>query len=327
MPFCTWTAVGSAIGSLIAIALISQIYTFQVATKISRRNGLPRISSRDVFGIGLLGTIAQQMKIDRVFEWASDMLNVPGRTVDMTLFRLRFIWTDAPENTHALLSSQFSDYGKGDFVHKLLGNLGEGLLVTVDGAEWRAKRKELRPHLSTLSENDREITELHLRPLLERLSQSQTPIDIFDVIDKLQLDIAIHRFVGQLTDADEAGYQRFRKAKRTLAAAGTIRPFIGPLGFLVKPIERTARRDLDIYVQKLLRAADHSIFAKSEAEIEHRRELLLNLILAGKDPTVITITWAIYELSRNPDVLKKLRLEIADMFAIPPPITLYCFTP
>ncbi|KAE8398931.1 cytochrome P450 [Aspergillus pseudonomiae] len=207
----------------------------------------------------------------------------------------------------------FSDYGKGDFVHKLLGNLGEGLLVTVDGADWRAKRKELRPHLSTLSEKDREITELHLHPLLERLSQSQAPIDVFDVIDKLQLDIAIHRFVGQLTDADEAGYQRFRKAKRTLAAAGTMRPFLGPLGFLVKPIERTARGDLDIYVQKLLQAADHSIFAKSEAEIEHRRELLLNLILAGKDPTVVTITWAIYELSRNPDVLKKLRLEIADI--------------
>ena len=133
------------------------------------------------------------------------------------------------------------------------------------------------------------------------------------------------------------------------------------MGFLVKPIERTARGDLDIYVQKLLQAADHSIFAKSEAEIEvwnvrcgglldqptdcmgfwnaapqgavakpdSRRKgkpalpyFIRCFDISGQDPTVVTITWAIYELSRNPDVLKKLRLEIADMFAILSPVTL-----
>lgn len=43
------------------------------------------------------------------------------------------------------------------------------------------------------------------------------------------------------------------------------------------------------------------------------RDQIMAILLAGRDTTASTLSWAIYELSRNPTMVKKLRAEISEM--------------
>ena len=40
------------------------------------------------------------------------------------------------------------------------------------------------------------------------------------------------------------------------------------------------------------------------------RDVIINFMVAGRDTTASALTWAIYELGRNPDILKRLQQEV-----------------
>lgn len=46
------------------------------------------------------------------------------------------------------------------------------------------------------------------------------------------------------------------------------------------------------------------------------RDQLVSILLAGRDTTACTLTWAIYELSRQPHIIKKLRQEIIEQVGL-----------
>lgn len=68
-----------------------------------------------------------------------------------------------------------------------------------------------------------------MKELLDSILSSQNTdgLDVYDALDRLQLNIALHRFLGQDKVTDVAAYERFRKAKHILGLVGTLHLFLG----------------------------------------------------------------------------------------------------
>lgn len=81
--------------------------------------------------------------------------------------------------------------------------------------------------IASIKQSDIRITECHVQKFLEFLECSTGPVDVYDAIDKLQLNIALHRFLGHETVTDIGKYERSRKAKHIIGFAGTLRMFFG----------------------------------------------------------------------------------------------------
>jgi cytochrome P450 len=56
-----------------------------------------------------------------------------------------------------------------------------------------------------------------------------------------------------------------------------------------------------------LRQKDESGFRR------YMRDMVLNFLIAGRDPTAQTLTWSFYEMCRRPDVVDRVRREVHDV--------------
>ena len=83
--------------------------------------------------------------------------------------------------------------------------------------------------IAGIKESDIQITERHVQELLDGIlsSQNTDALDIYDALDRLQLNISLHRFLGQDEVTDVAAYEKFRRAKHILGLAGTLHLFLG----------------------------------------------------------------------------------------------------
>jgi hypothetical protein len=52
------------------------------------------------------GTIIRRLTAFQLFEWTREILEVPGRTVELYMMGTRLVLTDEPENLKAIMSTQ-----------------------------------------------------------------------------------------------------------------------------------------------------------------------------------------------------------------------------
>jgi cytochrome P450 len=84
--------------------------------------------------------------------------------------------------------------------------------------------------------------------------------------------------------------------------------------------ERRARRvEADDVLDRMLAARYDDGRAMSDAAI---RDELLTILLAGHETTATALAWALYEVGRHPDVLRRLREEIAGVWPAADPGTI-----
>jgi len=87
--------------------------------------------------------------------------------------------------------------------------------------------------LSKSRPGDLDITEQHLQRLFAYFRGSG-PIEVYDVVDRCQLDIATHIFFGESTDSLDQEEQPFRDAMDTLCRVASVRTIMGYVGNLRK---------------------------------------------------------------------------------------------
>ncbi len=75
--------------------------------------------------------------------------------------------------------------------------------------------------------NDLSISEYHIQRLFHHLRGATDGIEVYDVIDRLQLDIVTHVFFGESTDSLDSNKQPFRDAMDTLLRVNTLRIALG----------------------------------------------------------------------------------------------------
>ncbi|KAJ5319360.1 hypothetical protein MYU51_013363 [Penicillium brevicompactum] len=251
----------------------------------------------------------------------------------------RAIMTKDPENIKAILTGQFADYGKGETFHKGWKEfLGDSIFAT-DGELWSRSRQLIRPMFARDRIVDTEIFEKHVQKLIHLLGGSSTPtnskvVDVGSLFYRYTLDAATDYLLGQGTDSLDNPETGFAEAFRYVQQRQAELFRFGVFDFAMSKVEfRKNLKKMDEFIEPYIR----TVLSLSTDELDQKlskresfldalarftrdprvlRDQLVAVLLAGRDTTAGTLSFTLFELSRNPAVVAKLREEIRERLGV-----------
>ena len=242
------------------------------------------------------------------------------------------LFTTDPDNIKAILATQFPEFGKGSFFNWLWTEfLGQGIF-NADGAVWSHARALIRPQF--LKER---VAELHnfedKIKLVFKLIKSGQETDIRDIWFRFTLDAATEHLFGHCAES-LTGDNSFAENFARVQELQTRRARNGPLMPLFRAQNRELTQEIkkmDDYVQKYIKVAlerdtddedDVSLLSalvKENRDPVFLRDSLVSMLLAGRDTTAATLTWATKHLSHEPAIWAELRREVIDVVGMEAP--------
>lgn len=231
--------------------------------------------------------------------------------------------------------------------------LGAGIFA-VDGDKWKVHRKLMSNMFSrNLLRNTAAITTRKLRGILESFdricSEAETKgddgfsINIQDVFFRLTIDVtSILTFDLDLHSVENEKQHEFALAFDELSNLCQKR-FTDPL-FEIKKLLRLSYRERRIPVLKeivdefaykvisskrriaadgsplgpdlLSRYIDHARKSNEDISDSELRDVIMNVLLAGRDTTACALSWTFFELTRHPEVVIKIVQEVESVCGV-----------
>ncbi|KPM36510.1 hypothetical protein AK830_g10070 [Neonectria ditissima] len=238
------------------------------------------------------------------------------------------VMTNEPDNVKALLSGQFETWQIRGVRQKVLSlATGPRGIFSVNGAEWHEARAMIRPSFVRNQIADLECTDRHVDKFVERVPRDGRRVDLQELFYMFTMDVATDFMFGYSTDTlanptPEA--LEFTESFDYALLSAASRARLGWIAFLVpdRKLDRcvaTCKRFIDQYVEEALRedrAKERPYVFMNEmvasgASREYVRDQLLAMILGGRDTSASTLSSLFWTLARRPDVLDKMRAEIA----------------
>ncbi|KAK7913920.1 hypothetical protein PG985_011623 [Apiospora marii] len=266
----------------------------------------PRIPYKLPFGLDMAWKLVTRLHSNTFVEYICDeVLDTPGRTVEMNLLGGDIFITDRAENIKAIQADQFADFAKGQTPHDVFSSILGTRSLPVS---------RVRP-------DDIPTAEAHMQKLLGLIKNSPERVDVYDMVDRFQLDLVSQVFLGESTNSLSANEQPFRKAMEELLTFNTNRLLFGRLANLFPDwlFAPKAYRDLTRYIDDLIEKTlalpvNNQTDSKTEKEFNLVEDLvathpndryfirgqLMAVLMASKDPGAILATWTIYHLARQP---------------------------
>ncbi|QRW20644.1 cytochrome P450 family protein [Rhizoctonia solani] len=260
------------------------------------------------------------------------------------------IMTVEPEVVKAILSTDFNSYEKGSDIQGIMFSLLGNGIFNSDGETWKFHRSMSRPYFTrdriSHFDNFARHADIAISKLLSRVSEPSRPaVDFQDLVARFTLDSGTEFLFGRDTrslDAplpyphgkpadDSASFaaafsraqgqvmQRFGLAMfwpwmelfwdRTAEDMKIINAYVTPI--LRKKLERGSDieskptnegdQDADTLLDHLVK------FTQDESVI---KDEIINILVAARDTTATTLTFAVYILAENPAIMSRLRDEI-----------------
>ncbi|KAK7908744.1 hypothetical protein PG985_016047 [Apiospora marii] len=304
----------------------------------------PRQVRRDPLGVRYLLSTASAAKRNTLLQERAGLLGALGHTFRHQIFPewTMTVSTDEPANIKTILASRFDDWDIPRYrVQGFHPVLGYHSIFTVNGPEWQHARATLRPAFVRDQLADLGRFDLHARKLLAKLPSSsregdteKVVVDLQDLFSMLMVDTTSDFMFGQSTDLLGAADADSRTFVKYFDASMHKIAWRARLGWLT---QLRPDRELDEYV-RFMRAYIARFVAKvkeqraaSDTKPEEStdryvfldqlidtgepddviRDQLLSIFVAGRDTTTSALTYLFFELSRRPDIVRKLRDEIA----------------
>ncbi|RPA94891.1 cytochrome P450, partial [Choiromyces venosus 120613-1] len=262
--------------------------------------------------------------------WESRFKISGGHTVEITVVGKRIIITDDPENMKAVLASQFHDYGKGEPFHRDWKSFLGDSIFTTDGQLWHASRQLIRPQFIKDRVSDLDTFERHVTHMLEQVPKDGVTVNISNLFYRFTLDTATDFLLGQSVDSLGSPQVEFARAFADIQKHMSGKSRLGPLGWMLP--EGKYKKDLKVlnsfvepYVEQTLKMRPEELKSKNEksynflhalAEFSRDKQMLRDqlvaVLLAARDSTAATLSWTLYEIARQPQIVQKLRAEILD---------------
>ncbi|EFY86805.1 hypothetical protein J3458_017287 [Metarhizium acridum] len=270
-------------------------------------------------------------------------------TVEGRIANERVVFTIDPENIKAILATQFSDFGKGEPFRQEWGEFLGDSIFTTDGAMWHNSRQMLRPQFTRDRVSDLECFEAHMDTLFRAMANGGAlqgedqpvdlkevngrVIDIADLFYRYTLDVATDFLLGTDVKSMSTPKQEFAEAFNNVQRFQNIASRASNLRWLIPKWQyRADLRVINTFVGRFidlaLQMTPEELESKSKADKGYTflhelarftrdpkviRDQIVAVLLAGRDTTAGTLSWAIYELARHPECLAKLCREILEV--------------
>ena len=198
--------------------------------------------------------------------------------------------------------------------------IGDGIF-TQDGAAWKHSREVLRRQFVRMQYQNLEGFREHLENLIKRLKSSSGITDLQPMFYRLTLDTTIAMILGQPVESFEHEIgDLFSKAfdKASLVTGTRVR--LGDLFFLYRPKGfvkacRTIKKYTYQFVTDALQREATSLekpetssfiaeLHRDNQDLQLVRDQVLNVLIAGRDTTAATLSYA---LLARPDLLFKYK--------------------
>ncbi len=258
------------------------------------------------------------------------------RTFAVDLLGVTVIHTCDPVNLKYILTEQFPKFIMGPVRHATLGPLMSDGIFTSDGEAWSYARRTIKPSLTRQLMTAFPLFESGTQSLLSKLPRDGTPVDLQPLVFQLTMDTTTEFLFGyakvdpqQLIELDSAlELTQAGMAPRSLAGRWMM-DIVSSKQFFEAC--RAVHRIMENHVAKALTRLGLS--KEEEEEVDRtvlgalaRRytsgplmaDQIISLLVAGKDTTACLISLAVYETCRQPEVLAKLRAEVAALDGQPP---------
>ncbi|KAF8404215.1 hypothetical protein HHK36_009098 [Tetracentron sinense] len=260
---------------------------------------------------------------------------------------MHLVFTTDLANVHYVMSSNISNYPKGEEYKKMFDVFGDSSLLNLDSDSWRIERNVLHTRINHrrfhrfLEKTNRNMVEGGLVPVLEHVSKQSLVVDLQDVFQRFTFDSICVLASGYDPGCLSIDFPDvpFSKAFDDVEQAICFRLFVPSsywkiLRWLGIGEERKLSRaweTLDYFMAKFISLKREEVIKRkkmSEDEEEEGLDLLtpymeddkysdkylrdniLSLIFAGRDTTSTALTWFFWLLSKNPSVETKLLEEI-----------------
>lgn len=252
-----------------------------------------------------------------------------GNTLEQVFLGTQAFGTVDPANLEAILSTNFKDWGMGARRQITFPMFGDGIF-TQEGAPWKHSRELLRPQFHYKQYDNLEVFREAVDNLIDIISQEDGVVDLQPLFFRLTLDVTTEFLFGEsvksLKAPESTGEQTFADAFNTAQAYVAKRFRLLDLYWLIggkkfqdacDKVHRFADQIIDRNLSQDAKDDEGQkyVFLDSLAQNTPDRTALrgqiINILTAGRDTTACLLSWTFFLLVRHPNVLTKLRAEIA----------------
>ncbi|KAH7356934.1 cytochrome P450 [Rhexocercosporidium sp. MPI-PUGE-AT-0058] len=198
------------------------------------------------------------------------------------------------------------DFHLGPRTLAMKAMIGNGIF-TQDGTAWKHSREVLRRQFMRIQYQNLKGFREHLETLMERLNTSSGVTDLQPI------------FKHEIGDLFSKAFDQASLVTGTRARLGDLYFLYSPTGF-VKACGTIKKYTYQFAVDALQREVENPVDSEKTSFISelHRdnedlqlvRDQVRNVLIAGRDTTAATLSYAFHLLLRNPNVLETLRCEM-----------------
>nr|B8QHP5.1 RecName: Full=Cytochrome P450 52-N1; Short=CYP52-N1; AltName: Full=Cytochrome P450 monooxygenase CYP52-N1 [Starmerella bombicola]ACD75402.1 cytochrome P450 monooxygenase CYP52-N1 [Starmerella bombicola]AIY55342.1 cytochrome P450 monooxygenase CYP52-N1 [Wickerhamiella domercqiae] len=305
-------------------------------------------------GIPLTLVVLSKLRKDMLLQFmAAQDLSRPYKTSLRQFLGKWVIATRDPENIKAVLSTKFNDFSLKERGNRMRHVIGDGIF-TQDGAPWKHSRDMLRPQFTKDQISRVELLSHHIDVLIREIRKSGGNVELQRLFHLMTMDTATHflfgESVGSLEVSGESKGIEITDPKTgeivntvdfvesyTFANKFALKKIIlNDLEFLADLTEpsykwhlRRVHTVMDHYVQLALKATEKydpdDDSEKGEYYFSHElakltrdplslRDQLFNILIAGRDTTAATLSYAFHYLTKNPAIYAKVREDVLTVF-------------
>ncbi|KAI3323673.1 cytochrome P450 [Xylariaceae sp. AK1471] len=247
----------------------------------------------------------------------------------------RTIDTREPAQIKAILAGDFHSFGKGPSFHRIWSPFLGDSIFTTDGKAWHDSRSLIRPMFMTDRVSDLIIFERQVAKMITHIPSSGQTVNIMDLFFRMTLDVTTDFLLGESANSLDNPNSDFTYAfndiltrQIRLVVVRVFRPFdrLAPRAEYNRHI-KTIENFIMPYIKQTLAIPPEELekLTKSDTEFTflHNlarftqdpkviRDQLMAVLLAGRDTTAATLSWAFYELAAYPEKVERLRAEVLE---------------
>ncbi|POR33519.1 Cytochrome P450 [Tolypocladium paradoxum] len=316
-----------------ALAALWVVQRLLIEHRLSRNPGVkaPVLASNPFSAIYWFWGAAYMQANNRLLDYFTGVFRHARPTcpnvVELSFASRRILITREPEHIKTVLTAKFAHFGKGPTFHAAWSPFLGDSIFTTDGQPWRESRALIRPMFTKERMRDLVIFDRWAEALVAKLPASGQTVDICDLFYRMTLDVTTDFLLGQHVGALENPNSDFGRAFMEVQRMQMILTILHPFRWLVPRSKytqgiRLIERFVEPYIAATLRLTPAELDKLSRSDREFTflhniaalsrdpkviRDQIFAVLIAGRDTTAATLSWAMYELAACPHLWARLR--------------------